>query len=206
MRRLSPIALFAYSRPAHLQRTLEALRQNELAAQSELVVFSDGPRSENDESSVEAVRKCLDQLDGFKSVEIIKQSANLGLAPSIIYGVTEVCRGHGRVIVVEDDLVTSPFFLRYMNESLELYENCLEVISIHGYIYPVNQSLPETFFIRGADCWGWATWQRGWDMFDPNGTSLLAELQSRSLTQAFDFNGTMGYTEMLRQHIYAAID
>jgi len=198
---LAPIALFAYNRLVHTRRTVEALQKNELAAQSELYVFSDGPKAAIDEPEVEGVRNYLKDIAGFKSSTINRQPRNLGLAQSIIAGVTEVCQRHGRVIVVEDDLVTAPFFLRYMNEALALYENDPEVISIHGYVYPVKAVLPETFFLKGADCWGWATWQRGWKLFNPDGRRLLDELEKKNLTTEFDFNGNYAYTEMLRQQI-----
>ena len=203
---LAPIALFVYNRPEHVRATVEALQRNELAAQSELHVFSDGPKSAEDARPVTAVRDYLNHISGFKSVKIIAQPINCGLAQSIIAGVTSLSEQSGRVIVVEDDLITSPYFLRYMNEALALYENHPEVISIHGYVYPVKARLPDSFFIRGADCWGWATWKRGWALFNPDGRSLLEELGARKLTREFDFNDTFGYTEMLRKQIAGAAD
>ncbi|HUZ06596.1 MAG TPA: glycosyltransferase [Candidatus Paceibacterota bacterium] len=197
----APIALFAYNRPDHLARTLEALSRNEPASDSHLFVFCDGPRSPSDAKMVQAVRDHVGGITGFKSLQIVQRQENLGLAQSIILGVTLLCNEFGRVIVVEDDLVTSPYFLRYLNEALALYEKDSEVISIHGYVYPVKTSLPDTFFIKGADCWGWATWKRGWDFFNPDGTKLLAELEARKLTREFDFNDTYAYTQMLRDQI-----
>jgi len=199
--KLAPIALFAYNRPAHLARTLEALARNELAAESELFIFSDGPKSSADRDTVQSVRNLAANFEGFKSVRLIDRPENLGLARSIISGVTQLSNEFGRVIVVEDDLVTSPFFLRYLNEALVLYKDDLEVISVHGYLYPTNVTLPITFFIKGADCWGWATWKRGWDLFNADGSKLLAELESRNLTQEFDFDGKHPYTQMLRDQI-----
>lgn len=197
----APIALFAYNRPAHLRQTLEALRKNELAAESDLHIFSDGPKSSKDAPMVETVRACLKDVPGFRSTTVIEHPTNLGLASSIIHGVTTICGRHGWIIVLEDDMVTSPWFLRYMNEGLATYELDPEVISIHGYIYPVRVPLPETFFLRGADCWGWATWARGWQHFNPDGAALLANLEERQLTHAFDFDGAYGYTAMLRDQI-----
>ncbi|MGB4775168.1 MAG: glycosyltransferase family 2 protein, partial [Daejeonella sp.] len=115
--------------------------------------------------------------------------------------VTEIVNKYERIIVLEDDLVTSPYFLQYMNDGLNVYKDCEEVISIHGYIYPVSVELPETFFIKGADCWGWATWKRGWDLFEPNGEKLLNEIIKRGLTYQFDFNGSYPYTQMLKDQI-----
>ena len=123
------------------------------------------------------------------------------MANSIIIGVTEVCQRHGRVIVLEDDLVTSRYFLRYMNEALDLYEDQPHVISIHGYVYPGREPLPETFLLKGADCWGWATWRRGWDLFRPNGAALLEELERTDLIHEFDFDGAFPYSQMLRDQI-----
>ena len=199
--KLAPIALFAYNRPTHLRRTLEALCGNELAKESDLYIFSDGPKSLHDAPMVEAVRDSLKNITGFQSVTVIEQPANLGLANSIIQGVTNLCHRHGRTIVLEDDMVTSQWFLRFMNDGLATYELDPEVISIHGYLWPVTGIFPETFFLRGADCWGWATWDRGWKHFNPDGAILLSELERRNLTHAFDFDGAYSYTAMLRDQI-----
>jgi hypothetical protein len=195
----APIVLFTYNRPAHVRQTVEALKKNQLAEQSSLMVYSDGPKGKDDLAKVADVRKYIHNIDGFRSVEVIERAENLGLGESIINGVTEVVNKYGRVIVMEDDLVTSPFFLRYINKGLELYESEEKVISIHGYIYPVQGKLPSTFFLRGADCLGWATWKRGWDLFEKNGSKLLNELRSRKLTKEFDFNGAFRYTRMLKE-------
>lgn len=164
----APIALFVYNRLNHTQRTITALQQNSLAQESELYIFSDGPKDEAGVEKVETIRKYLKTISGFKSVHIKERPENWGLAKSIIEGATEIVGQFGKIIVLEDDIVTSPHFLKYLNEALDLYQNEEKVISVHGYIYPVKQVLPETFFLRGADCWGWATWQRGWRLFQPD--------------------------------------
>ncbi len=197
----APIALFAYKRPDHLRKTVTALRINREAPRTRLYVFSDGARGSEDWPGVEAVRKSIDEIDGFADVKVIARDANLGLARSIIEGVGQVIEGHGRVIVVEDDLVVSPFFLRYMNEALDLYAGDERVASVHGYVYPVQGELPETFFLRGADCWGWGTWARAWRLFEPDGAKLLGELRRRRLTRTFDLDGTYPYTRMLEDQI-----
>ncbi|KAF0146422.1 MAG: hypothetical protein FD156_90 [Nitrospirae bacterium] len=198
---LAPIALFTYNRLWHTRQTMEALQKNELAAESELYVFSDGPRSEADREKVRSVREYLNSASGFKKVTVIERDRNLGLAGSIIAGVTETVGRYGRIIVLEDDMVTSPYFLRYMNEALDYYKDEEKVISIHGYIYPVKTKLPDTFFLRGADCWGWATWKRGWDLFEANGQKLLAELKENKLETNFDLHGAYDYTKMLKDQI-----
>lgn len=197
----APVALFVYNRPVHAQRTIEALRQNVGAENAALYVFSDAPKNAAAIESVAEVRSYIRSIEGFKSVAIIEREKNLGLANSIIDGVTRLCAEYGRVIVVEDDLVTSPYFLKYMNDGLDLYERNERVISIHGYVYPVKTALPETFFLGGADCWGWATWKRGWDLFERDGRKLLQELKARKPTRRFDFDGAYPYTRMLRDQI-----
>lgn len=198
---LAPIALFVYKRPAHVRRTVEALVANELACQSDLLVFCDGPRSVEDRDDVAAVCAYVDSIRGFRSVTVFRREQNAGLARSITEGVTCVCEQHERVIVIEDDMVTSRWFLTYMNEALEHYRDDARVASIHGYCYPVNVSLPETFFLRGADCWGWATWRRAWNNFEPDGRKLLDQMLHGRLTEAFDLNGSYGFTQMLRDQI-----
>lgn len=198
---IAPTALFVYNRLEHTKRVIEALQKNVLASESDLIIFSDGPKHEKDVKKIDEVRKYLKTIDGFKSIEIFEKENNLGLSNSIISGVTEVVNRYGKIIVLEDDLVVSPYFLEFMNNALVKYENEEKVISIHGYIYPIKNKLPETFFIKGADCWGWATWKRGWDLFEPNGQKLLDELLNKNLTKAFDFNGSYPYILMLRSQI-----
>jgi len=197
----SPVALFVYNRPLHTRQTVEALQRNDLACETALHLFSDGPRTPSAAPAVEAVRRYLRGIQGFRRVTIVERPTNLGLSQSIIQGVTEVVGDRGRVIVLEDDLVTSPHFLRFMNAGLDLYEQEEKVISIHGHMYPLGIRLPETFFLRGADCWGWATWKRGWDLFEPDGRKLQAQLRRRGLERAFDLDGACPYTRMLADQI-----
>jgi hypothetical protein len=200
---VAPIVLFTYNRPRHLKQTVEALQRNLYADRSELFIFSDGPKNEIDEIKVKEVREYIKTIKGFKNIEIIERDRNWGLANNIIDGVTKIVNEYGKIIVLEDDLVTSPGFLKFINEGLELYENEYKVASIHGYVYPLSnpEKLPETFFIRGADCWGWGTWARAWKYFEPDGKKLLEELKKRKLTREFDFNNSYPYTKMLKDQI-----
>jgi len=176
----APVALFVYNRPWHTRQAIKALQANVEATKTPLYIFSDAPRNSAASRAVAEVRSLLREISGFKSLSIIERENNFGLARSIIDGVSQVCKQHDRVIVLEDDLVTSPYFLKFMNEGLRKYQDDEQVISIHGYIYPLEQTLPETFFLKGADCWGWATWKRGWDLFESDGQSLLDELKRRN--------------------------
>jgi hypothetical protein len=203
---LSPIVIFVYNRLEHTSRTVDALLRNALASDSDLIVFSDAARTPESQPDVIEVRAYLKKITGFRSVTIHHRPCNLGLAKSIISGVTEVLEKYECVIVLEDDLVTSPYFLTYMNEALVKYAGDDRVISIHGYVYPVMKTLPEAFFLRGADCWGWATWRRGWNLFNPSGQLLMAELKGQGLMNKFNFNGTYSFSHMLEQQIKGAND
>jgi hypothetical protein len=141
------------------------------------------------------------RASGFRSLDVVASEENRGLATSIISGVGEQLSASDRLIVVEDDLVVSRHFLRYMHDGLEMYANDPQVASIHGYTYPVTKALPETFFLRGADCWGWGTWARAWKYFRADGMALLAELRAQGLTRAFDLGGAFAYTRMLEDQI-----
>ena len=195
---LAPIALFVYNRPGHVVRVVEALARNPEALRSRLIVFSDAPRVPEIADQVARVRATARQAKGFFSVEVVEQTVNLGVARSVIQGVGRLLEQFGKIIVLEDDLLPSPHFLGYMNAALDRYESDERVISIHAYSYPVDEQLPETFFLRGADCWGWGTWKRGWDLFDSDAEKLLAELERRKLTHEFDFESSYPYTGMLR--------
>lgn len=198
---LAPVLVFAFARPDHLRRTMESLQANAEAGLTHVTVFCDGPRNPSDVPQVEAVRRYVDALEGFASVSVVRQPHNLGLAQSVILGVTQMLEQHEDVIVVEDDLLLSPYFLKYMNDALNHYRHDERVASIHGYSYPTDRPLPATFFLRGADCWGWATWRRAWAGFNPDGRALLSELERQRRVRHFDFDGAYPYTRMLRDQI-----
>ena len=197
---LAPIILFAYNRPKHVKQVLEALQQNKLSEQSELFIFSDGGKDFEDEKLVEETRKILDNTTGFKKTTVIKRPVNFGLAANVIDGVSTIIEKYGKVIVLEDDLITSPTFLSFMNKALNVYENVDEVAHIHSFCY-AGLNLPDTFFIKWVGSTGWATWRKSWRLFERNGEKLLAELKEKKLTKAFDFNGKYPYTRMLKRQI-----
>ena len=199
---LAPVVLFTYNRLVHLKKTISALQKNFKAKDSLLFIFSDGPKNEKDIYLINKVRDYLKSIKGFQKVTIIGRKKNLGLANSIITGVSEIVTKYNSVIVLEDDLVTSPYFLSFMNEALKTYQNDNKVASIHGYIYPINsKDLADCFFIKGADCWGWATWQRAWQHFEKDGKKLLKELQNKNLEKEFNFNNSYPYVQMLKDQI-----
>ena len=201
MKNFAPIVLFTYSRLANTIETVECLKKNAEAAHSDLIIYSDAPKNEKAIDGVKATRNYLHSIKGFNSVTIIEREKNMGLANSIVDGVTAVVNKYGRVIVLEDDLSVSPYFLKYMNEGLERYENRKDIASIHGYIYPVKKKMPEALLIKGADCWGWATWKRGWDIFNFDAKSLYQQIIDAHREKEFDFNYSYPYMDMLKRQI-----
>lgn len=197
----APILLFVYNRPEHVRRNIQALLKNELAAESELFIYSDAAKDENSQTAVEEVRAFIRSIQGFKKITITERTENWGLARSIIDGVTTLINRYGRVIVLEDDLVVTPHFLQFMNDALETYRDEERVGHIQACDFTHDPSLPDTFLIKWTGSWGWGTWDRAWKHFNADGKALLTELESRKLTYTFDFNGKYGYTRMLRRQI-----
>ncbi|RAJ29529.1 glycosyltransferase family 2 protein [Pedobacter cryoconitis] len=199
MTTIAPIILFVYNRLSHTQQTIAALKENLLAKDSELYIYADAAKDTAAEDKVTALRSYLTSITGFKNIHICLRETNLGVDENTIQGVTEVINKHGKAIVLEDDLVTSPWFLKFMNEGLDFYENQDKVASIHGYVFPVPQKLKDVFFIKGADCWGWATWKRAWDLFEHDGAKLLEKIIAQDLQQEFDFDNSYPYVKALEQ-------
>src|ERR1700754_1030272 len=184
MQNLAPIALFVYNRPEHTRRTLSYLQKNVLADESRLFIFSDGPKTDADKAKVEEVRQMAKEVTGFKSVKVVTRKENLGLANSIISGVTKLVNEYDKVIVFEDDLLSSPYTLQYFNESLNRYAKDDKVMHIGAYMYDLpDKKLPETFFYRAATSWGWATWARAWKDFEPNIDQLISKFDKAKIHQ-----------------------
>lgn len=197
MQNLAPIALFVYNRPQHTQRTIKFLQQNELATDSRLYIFSDGPRTAADDLKVAEVREFIKNVDGFKSVTIIESRSNKGLANSVIEGVSQLTENYGQVIVFEDDLISSPFTLTYFNEALNRYREEEKVMHIGAYMYPLTESsLPESFFYRAATSWGWATWHRAWKQFNPDIDQLMQQFTTEKKA-AFSIGHTMNFWKQM---------
>lgn len=201
---LSPIVLFVYNRLDYTQQTLQALLQDPLAKQSELFIYSDAPKNEDSKKSVQEVRSYIHSIAGFSKITIIERDKNFGLATSIIDGVSEVIKQYKKAIILEDDLVVSSNFLTYMNEALQLYENDKNVACISAFNFPLKFNPPlkeDTFFLKGADCWAWATWERAWKLFEQDGTKLLKQIKDHHLQKEFDFDNSYPYTKMLQNQI-----
>lgn len=192
----SPVAIFCYRRPMHLERTIRGLMECPEFSRSNIFVFCDGPRGDDESAAVEATRALAKKLLGDRA-EYVFSERNRGLAASIISGVSAVLERFETVVVVEDDLVVSPYFLEFMNDGLRLYADDERVASVHGYVYPVSSGFPETFFLRGANCWGWGTWHRAWRHFQADGRVLAKELRKRGLVRTFNLENSYPYYRML---------
>jgi hypothetical protein len=189
---LSPICLFTYNRLEETKKTVYALKQNDLANQSDLFIFSDGWKNEIERLKIEKVRSFLKTIVGFKTIIVFESPINKGLANSIIDGVTKVIDNYGKVIVLEDDIITSKGFLKYMNEGLDYYSNNKRVMQISAFMFPIDSTdLPDTFFYQANTCWGWGTWKDAWKLYNGDANGLLNELKLKGISWS-TFNSMQG--------------
>ncbi|MEN9484680.1 MAG: hypothetical protein RJB37_2560 [Pseudomonadota bacterium] len=195
----APIALFLYRRPRHTLRCLQSLARNPEFLDSPLYLFCDGPKDAVDAAAVEEVRRMAHALPHPGKV-IIESTTNRGLADSVIAGVTRVVQEHGRVIVVEDDLVLAPSFLAFMNQSLRHYRDNPLVMQVSGHMYPVDTgSTSDAVFMPMASSWGWATWDRAWRRFDPDMRDFQMLVEQSALRRQFDIDGAFPYFSILKR-------
>jgi hypothetical protein len=179
---LSPIILFTYNRPVHTRQTVESLQKNFLAAESDLIVYSDCWKDNKSRPKVEETRQYLKTITGFNSVKIVERDRNFGLANNVIDGVTAIVNEYEKVIVIEDDIVSSPHMLKYFNDALNRYEDEEKVMHIGAYMFPIDiEGMPETFFFRLATSWGWATWKRAWQHFNPDIEELYRQFNAEKI-------------------------
>ena len=169
MTNLAPIILFVYNRPKHTETVINALKKNTLAANSILYVFSDAAKKEKDFENMNKVREIINKIDGFKEVIITEAETNIGCADSIISGITKVINEHGKAIIVEDDILTAPNFLEFMNEALDKYEKDEQIYSVSGFV--PNEKMAEIckdflFLAYRNSSWGWGTWKDRWNDVD----------------------------------------
>ncbi len=198
MNNVAPVALFVYNRPEHTRQTVESLKANDLALESDFFIFADGAKSEKDKEAVKQVADYIATVDGFKSVTVVKQEKNLGLANSIINGVTQLSETYGKFIVFEDDLICSPYTLTYLNEALERYKDENRILHICASMHPLNvdESMPETFLYRAPHSCGWASWKRAWDKFNPDIDDLMSQFDEQKIKD-FTFDGKMNFWKQM---------
>lgn len=189
------IALFAFNRPDLLQQTLRALSTNDLADAASLTIFCDGPRHEKDEPGTRAVRALAKKAQNFASLEVVEHPKNMGCANSIINGLTEMFRLHERLIVIEDDIVTSPYTIRFLSESLARYADNEKVFNIAAWSPPhiirqlSNSYSYDVYAIPRFNCWGWASWRDRFQDIDWEVKDYQTFKVSPQLRKAFNSGG-----------------
>jgi hypothetical protein len=205
---LAPIAIFAYKRLEYLKILIHSLKKNNLSKNSIVFIFSDGWKDSCDKEEVLKVRKYIYKISGFKKIILIFRAKNLGLSKNITDGINFVLKKNKKIIVLEEDLRLSKYFLDFINHGLKIYENEKKVASIHGWFYPLTnkKNIPDNFFLRGADCWGWGTWKRSWRKFNPDGKKLLDQIRKKNLIRLFNFNNSYNFFKMLEDQIVGKND
>lgn len=208
---LAPIILFVYNRPWHTQQTVEALQNCDLAEVSDLYIFADGPKedaSDETQHKIAEVRQYIHTIDGFKSIHIQESPTNKGLANSIITGISKVIEKHGKVIVIEDDIIVHPFFLRFMNEALDFYQQDKRMYSIGGFNYGFNipsRYNKDVYIVHRSESHGWGTWLDRWKDVDWNITDANNFFSNEREIKKFN-RGGMDMCGMLRRQLNGQID
>lgn len=205
IKQFAPIVLFVYKRTWHTKQTLHALMANDFADQSTLYVYSDSPKhmaSEEDINAVKDVRQLVKSEQWCKEVHLIEAEHNKGLVRSFVDGITEVVNRHGRVIVLEEDQITSKGFLTFLNQALDLYENDTRVMHVSGYMYPAKfECANTTFFLDVQTCPGWATWKRAWDLYNDDVDDHLRYYRvSKKRRWQFDVEGSAHFFAQLERN------
>ncbi len=197
----APIALFIYNRADHTKRTLEALAANNGAKESDLIVYSDGAKDDAGASAVEQTRAVARAATGFRSVTMVERPANVGCTNNIVTGVTETVSAHGKVIVVEDDILTAPYFLDFMNEGLRRYQAEPKVWHLSGWNYPIEpDGLSDSFFWRVMNCWGWATWADRWEHFERDPERIRDAVAAHG-KKRFNLDGSHNFFQQIERNI-----
>ncbi len=188
------VCLFAFNRPDHTRRTLAALAASPLAEATDLIAYLDGPRDDEDVDLVNQVADVITAQTGFASIDLRHREENAGLAVSIQDGVTETMQARGRAIVLEDDIVTSPAFLSYMNLALQRYRQENRVWHISGYSEAIaaNHDRPGAHLWRFMSCWGWASWADRWQHFERDPLGLMDSFTAQDIHR-FNLNGAENF-------------
>src|SRR5215213_8164642 len=204
---VTPIALFTYNRAEHTARVLKNLANCSRLDECLLHIYCDAPKTDTHNTSVEASRKVVWEHAAELGAHVIERNTNFGLARSVVDGVTDLCSRFGRVIVVEDDLVLNPGFIDYMLQALHCYEEAANVYQVSGYMFPVSQpATPDAFLLPLITTWGWATWQRAWQIFDWDATDARTELKVTATRKRFDLNSSYPYAAMLESQLNGSTD
>jgi len=202
----APIAVFVFKRPEQTRRLLASLRANPEADETEVRVFADAARRDDEVATVEQTRAAV-RACGLPRLRLVERDRNMGLARSVIEGVSQLCAEHGRAVVLEDDLVVSRTFLAYANTALERYRDDDRVMHVSGYQYDLDLGAPgDALFLPFISSWGWATWERAWRHFDPLAAAATGVLADPALRRRFDLDGNYGFSAMLEAQRSGRLD
>ena len=191
-----PVVIFAYKRKKHLENLISSLLRNEESSECHLIVYIDGPKDPSELPLVNEVRTYAKNIHGFKKVKIIEQQQNMGLARSIIDGVSEVFQDFESAIFLEDDLRVSRNFLKFIFNSLRHYQNYSNVVAVSGYSYPLIPRINKPYFLLGAETWSFATWKEKWQRVDFDIDNHVEHLKSKAFKDKLDRYG-FNFSEML---------
>lgn len=201
-KQLAPVILFTYNRPEHTRRTVEALAENELASETELYIFSDAAKKEEDRKKVEQIREYAETITGFRRVELAAREENYGLARNVIEGVTKIISRFKCAIVLEDDLITNRYFLRFMNDGLNRYRDEKKVTGVTGYSFLDDRAKldRESYFcgLTGTS-WSWATWDDRWALFDKEAAGWERLREDARYRKRFNYDNTYNFYQILKQ-------
>jgi hypothetical protein len=200
---ISPIIIFTYNRLDHLDALIRSLKKNILFEKSKVIVYSDGPKNLIDVDRIKKIRIYLKKNLISNNSDIIERTVNLGLSKNVIGGISQAFKTYDQLVILEDDLEVSPFFLNYMNDALNLYSSAENVSSISGYMYPIDSKnfSSDYFFLKLVESWGWGTWKRAWNNFETDSIKLKNEIDKRKLVKEFNFSSGISYYEMLKSNI-----
>jgi len=190
---LAPIVLFVYNRPKHTKKTIDCLKRNYLAKSSELFIYSDAEKNKQHKIKVNEVREIINNISGFKKIKIIKRKKNYGLAKNIICGIDDIFNKYNKAIILEDDIETSKYFLKFMNTSLVKYKKNSNIWHISGWNYPISYKerkkiKEEVFFWKVMNCWGWGTWRDRWKKYKKNPKQLMKNWDEKKI-KIFNLDG-----------------
>jgi len=205
---LAPVILFVYNRPEHTKQTVEYLSKNRLAESSKLFIFSDGPKNGKDKQKVSEVRNYLKSIKGFNEIKIVEREKNLGLANSVISGVNQIFKSYDKAIVLEDDIISSPSFLSFMNDTLNFYTEDKRIFSVSGYPYPIkipDSYSKDVFIVHRASSWGWGTWKDRWEKVDWEVKNFRDVLKNRKDQKLLNKTGE-DLLPMLKAQIKGEVD
>lgn len=201
---LAPIAFFCFNRADKTKLVLENLAKNDLAGESDIYIFCDGPRNIKDLQDIKEVHEVIDSFQGFKNKYITKREVNHGSQFSIIYGINQVLENHDSIIVVEDDIITAPSFLKFTNDALNFYKDESNIWCVSGFNYPKNiitypdSYLEDVFFVKGKNSsWGWGTWKDRWQKIDFEIKDYQEFVKNKQLVKEFNRAGS-NMADMLR--------